>query len=35
MATVPVFASFALFFMVVITGSLFQLVGPVGDVMGN
>lgn len=34
-ATIPLFASFSLFFMIVITGSLFQLVGPLSPLMGN
>jgi hypothetical protein len=34
-ATIPLFASFSLFFMIVITGSLFQLVGPLSSVCNN
>lgn len=34
-ATIPLFASFSLFFMIVITGSLFQLFGPLSGVQGN
>ena len=33
--TVPIFAAFALFFMIVITGSLFQLFGPLSSVQEN
>ncbi|OQO07976.1 hypothetical protein B0A48_06769 [Cryoendolithus antarcticus] len=33
--TVPMFAAFALFFMIVITGSLFQLFGPLAAVQEN
>ncbi|KAK0664079.1 hypothetical protein DIS24_g683 [Lasiodiplodia hormozganensis] len=35
LATVPLFASFSLFFMIVITGSIFQLFGPLSGVQGN
>ena len=35
MATIPVFGSFSLFFMIVITGSLFQLFGPISGVEMN
>ncbi|KAF2815203.1 uncharacterized protein BDZ99DRAFT_485622 [Mytilinidion resinicola] len=34
-ATIPLFAMFSLFFMIVITGSLFQLFGPLSGVHGN
>ncbi|KAF1992476.1 hypothetical protein K402DRAFT_416135 [Aulographum hederae CBS 113979] len=34
-ATIPVFASFSLFFMIVITGSLFQLFGPLSGCSNN
>jgi hypothetical protein len=34
-ATIPLFASFSLFFMIVITGSLFQLVGPLSSIGQN
>jgi len=34
-ATVPLFASFSLFFMIVIAGSLFQLVGPLSSIGEN
>jgi hypothetical protein len=34
-ATIPLFASFSLFFMVVISGSLFQLFGPLSSLQGN
>ena len=34
-ATVPLFATFSLFFMIVITGSLFQLFGPMSGVLSN
>ena len=34
-ATVPVFAAFSLFFMIVIAGSLFQLFGPLSSVQNN
>lgn len=30
-ATIPLFATFSLFFMIVITGSLFQLFGPMPE----
>jgi hypothetical protein len=30
-ATIPLFATFSLFFMIVITGSLFQLFGPLPE----
>ncbi|KAK3112111.1 hypothetical protein LTR53_011951 [Teratosphaeriaceae sp. CCFEE 6253] len=35
LATVPMFACFSLFFMIVITGSLFQLFGPLSAVQEN
>lgn len=35
LATVPVFAAFSLFFMIVIMGSLFQLFGPLSSVQNN
>jgi len=34
-AVIPVFITFALFFMIIIITSLFQLFGPVSDVLGN
>jgi hypothetical protein len=34
-ATIPLFATFSLFFMIVITGSLFQIFGPLSGVLGN
>ncbi|KAF8242296.1 hypothetical protein K440DRAFT_607581 [Wilcoxina mikolae CBS 423.85] len=34
-ATIPLFATFSLFFMIVLTGSLFQLFGPLSGVEGN
>ena len=34
-ATIPIFMSFSLFFMIVITGSLFQLFGPLSGVRSN
>jgi hypothetical protein len=34
-ATIPLFATFSLFFMIVITGSLFQLFGPISSVQSN
>lgn len=34
-ATIPLFASFSLFFMIVITGSLFQLAGPLSSLCEN
>lgn len=33
--TVPVFAAFSLFFMIVITGSLFQIFGPLASIQEN
>jgi hypothetical protein len=33
--TIPLFATFSLFFMIVITGSLFQLFGPISGVEKN
>jgi len=33
--TIPLFATFSLFFMIVITGSLFQLFGPISGVETN
>jgi cellulose synthase/poly-beta-1,6-N-acetylglucosamine synthase-like glycosyltransferase len=35
LAIVPVFATFSLFFMIVITGSLFQIFGPLSGVQSN
>ncbi|EMC92654.1 hypothetical protein BAUCODRAFT_151069 [Baudoinia panamericana UAMH 10762] len=35
LVTVPIFACFSLFFMIVITGSLFQLFGPLSAVQEN
>ncbi|KAF2088052.1 hypothetical protein K490DRAFT_65333 [Saccharata proteae CBS 121410] len=35
LVTVPLFATFSLFFMIVITGSVFQLFGPLSGVQGN
>ena len=32
---IPLFATFSLFFMIVITGSLFQLFGPLSGIAGN
>ena len=34
-ATIPLFVTFSLFFMIVITGSLFQIFGPLSGVLGN
>ncbi|KAH0543419.1 hypothetical protein FGG08_002277 [Glutinoglossum americanum] len=34
-ATIPLFGTFSLFFMIVIMGSLFQLFGPLSNVQGN
>jgi hypothetical protein len=34
-ATIPLFGTFSLFFMIVITGSLFQIFGPLSGVQGN
>lgn len=34
-ATIPLFAAFSLFFMIVITGSLFQLFGPLSGLQEN
>jgi hypothetical protein len=35
LATVPLFSAFSLFFMIVITGSIFQLIGPLSSVQKN